>query len=181
MTGLPTIHNSDTEIAPALEMITDLEWQAIILGTGDQRLEEAALKLDKENPQVRSIMKFDGALARRIYGASDLILIPSRYEPCGLTQMIGMRYGCVPLARATGGLKDTIIDYHGGKVGTSTGFLFQKPTSKTLASTLRRALEVYQDQRRWSGLQRRGMKLDFSWKRSALEYMDLYQELVSGR
>ncbi len=94
-------------------------------------------------------------------------MIPSRYEPCGLTQMIGMRYGCVPLARATGGLKDTIIDYHGGKAGTGTGFLFQEPTSKALARALQRALEVYQDQRRWSGLQRRGMKLDFSWKRSA--------------
>jgi len=166
-------------VPPALEMITDLDWQAIILGTGDQVLEDAAQKLDKENPQVRSILEFDGALARRIYGGSDLIMIPSRYEPCGLTQMIGMRYGCVPLARATGGLKDTIVDYHDGKTGTGTGFLFQKPSSKTLASALRRALEVYKDQRRWSGLQRRGMKRDYSWKRSALEYMDIYQELVS--
>ena len=89
-------------VPPALEMITDLNWQAIILGTGDRKLEEAARKLDQENPQVRSILKFDGALARRIYGGSDLIMIPSRYEPCGLTQMIGMRYGCVPLGRATG-------------------------------------------------------------------------------
>jgi len=168
-------------VPPALEMITDLDWQAIILGTGDKDIEEAARQLDIDHSRIRSVIKFDGALARRIYGGSNLIMIPSRYEPCGLTQMIGMRYGCVPLARATGGLKDTIIDYHDGKTGTSTGFLFQKPTSKALARTLRRALDVFQDQRRWSGLQRRGMKLDFSWKRSALEYMDVYQELVSGR
>jgi len=168
-------------VPPALEMITDLDWQAIILGTGDKDIEETARQLDIDHSRIRSVIKFDGALARRIYGGSDLIMIPSRYEPCGLTQMIGMRYGCVPLARATGGLKDTIIDYHDGKTGTSTGFLFQKPTSKALADTLRRALEVYQDQRRWSGLQRRGIKLDFSWKRSALEYMDVYKELVSER
>jgi len=168
-------------VPPALEKIVDLNWQAIILGTGDKDIEETARQLDLDHSRIRSVLKYDGDLARRIYGSSDLIMIPSRYEPCGLTQMIGMRYGCVPLARATGGLKDTIIDYHAGKPGTSTGFLFQKPTSRALASTLRRALEVYQDQRRWSGLQRRGMKLDFSWKRSALKYMDLYQELISGR
>ena len=168
-------------VPPALEMITDLNWQAVILGTGDTELEETARQLDLDNNRIRSVLKYDGALARRIYGGSDLIMIPSRYEPCGLTQMIGMRYGCVPLARATGGLKDTITDYHDGKAGTSTGFLFLEATYKALARTIRRALEIYQDQRRWSGLQRRGMKLDFSWERSALEYMDLYQELVSGR
>jgi len=167
-------------VPPALEMITDLDWQAIILGTGDEDIEETARQLDFDHSRIRSILKYDGALARRIYGGSDLIMIPSRYEPCGLAQMIGMRYGCVPLARATGGLKDTITDYHDGKAGTSTGFLFLEATSKALSSTLRRALEVYQDQRRWSGLQRRGMKLDFSWERSALKYMDIYQELVSG-
>ena len=114
-----------------------------------------------------------------IYGGSDLILIPSRYEPCGLTQMIGMRYGCVPLARATGGLKDTIIDYHQGKKGESTGFLFEEASSLDLSKTIRRALAVYQDQRRWQGIQRRGMKKDFSWTRSAKEYLKLYRELIN--
>jgi len=101
----------------ALRQIQDLEWQAIILGTGDPTLEDAARQLDREFPQIRSVLKFDGGLARRIYGGIGLILIPSRYEPCGLTQMIGMRYGCVPLGRATGGLKDTIVDYHEGNWG----------------------------------------------------------------
>lgn len=168
-------------VPPALEALIDLDWQAVILGTGDKDLEETARQLDIDHTRIRSLLKFDGALARRIYGGSDLILIPSRYEPCGLTQMIGMRYGCVPLGRATGGLKDTIIDYHDGKAGTSTGFLFQEPTSAALASTMDRALKIYQDQRRWRGLQRRGMKLDFSWQRSAIEYMDLYKRLISGR
>ena len=101
-------------VPAALEMITDLDYQAVILGTGDKDLEEAAQKLDQDHARIRSVLKFDGSLARRIYGGSDMIMIPSRYEPCGLTQMIGMRYGCVPLARATGGLKDTIIDYRSG-------------------------------------------------------------------
>jgi starch synthase len=168
-------------VPPALEMITKRDWQAVILGTGDQELEESARQLDLDYPRVRSVLEFDGRLARQIYGGSDLILIPSRYEPCGLTQMIGMRYGCVPLARATGGLKDTIIDYHEGKAGTSTGFFFQEPTAEALSDSLVRALDVFYDQRRWKGLQKRGMKVDFSWKRSAIEYMDLYQELLSGR
>jgi starch synthase len=173
-------HQKGVDLVPdALRSITDLEWGSVILGTGDPQLEEAAAKLDEEYPQVRSVLKFDGALARRIYGGSDLILIPSRYEPCGLTQMIGMRYGCVPLARATGGLKDTIIDYRTDPK-KSTGFLFNNATSEELANTIRKALEIYPDKRRWNGIQRRGMKKDFSWNKAAREYLDLYRRLISS-
>ena len=168
-------------VPPALEALTDLNWQAVILGTGDKDLEETARQLDLDHSRIRSVLKYDGALARRIYGSSDLILIPSRYEPCGLTQMIGMHYGCVPLGRATGGLKDTIVDYHHGNPKKSTGFLFKEASSSALAVTLRRSLDIYNDQRRWRGLQRRGMKMDFSWARSAKEYMNLYKGLLSGR
>ncbi len=167
-------------VPDALRMIKDLDWQAVILGTGDPSLEKSAQQLEEDLPQVRSVLRYDGGLARRIYSGSDLILIPSRYEPCGLTQMIGMRYGCVPLARATGGLKDTIIDYHQGTKEHSTGFLFEEASSNQLADAIRRALQIYQDHRRWQGLQRRGMKKDFSWERSAKKYLELYQELVEG-
>lgn len=166
-------------VPPALEMITDLDWQAVILGTGEKGLEETARQLDIDHARIRTVLKYDGSLARRIYGGSDLILIPSRYEPCGLTQMIGMRYGCVPLARATGGLKDTIVDYHQGEQKNSTGFLFKESSSPALADTLRRSLDIFKDQRRWRGLQRRGMKLDFSWEKSAKRYLELYNELIS--
>jgi len=149
-------------VPEALRMIKDLDWQAVILGTGDPKLEEEARQLEKELTQVRAKLRYDDGLARRIYGGSDLILIPSRYEPCGLTQMIGMRYGCVPLARATGGLKDTITDYHQGTKENSTGFLFEEASSNQLADALRRALLIFQDQRRWQGLQRRGMRKGFS-------------------
>lgn len=164
-------------VPDALRALRDLDWQAAILGTGDPELEQAAKTLGDDYPQVSVVLKFDSSLARRIYGGSDIILIPSRYEPCGLTQMIGMRYGCVPLARATGGLKDTIIDYHSNRKESSTGFLFQQATPRALAKTIRRSLDVYSDKRRWRGLQRRGMNADFSWIKSARAYLDLYNEL----
>ena len=163
-------------VPDALETLGDLDWQAVILGTGDPELELAAKGFADDYPQVSTVLAFDPALARRIYGGSDLLLIPSRYEPCGLTQMIGMRYGCVPLARATGGLKDTIIDYHTNQTN-STGFLFKEANPHALSLAIRRALDVYRDQRRWRGLQRRGMKTDFSWEKSAREYLNLYKEL----
>lgn len=162
-------------VPDALRALPDQEWQMIILGTGDRDLENAARQLGNDYPQVASILKYDGGLARRIYSGSDLILIPSRYEPCGLTQMIGMRYGCVPLARSTGGLKDTILPYD--KKG-STGFLFEEATPQALSQAIQQALQVYSDQRRWRGLQRRGMKADFSWERSAQKYHQLYLELL---
>jgi starch synthase len=166
-------------VPDALRMIRDLGWAAVILGTGDPGLEEAARKLDWEMPRVRAVLRYDGTLARRIYAGSDLMIIPSRYEPCGLTQMIAMRYGCVPVARSTGGLRDTIGDYHDGPRKQSTGFLFQDPSAHQLADALRRALLVFADQRRWRGLQRRGMKRDFSWKKSAGKYLELYKSLVT--
>jgi starch synthase len=164
-------------VPEALMALSDLEWQAVILGTGDPSLEEQARRLDQNHPQVRSILRFNSGLARRIYGGGDIILIPSRYEPCGLTQMIGMRYGCVPLARATGGLKDTILDY---RVNPSqgTGFLFNQASPHQLSDTIRQAITIYQDKRRWRGIQRRGMKQDFSWTLSAKQYYNLYQTIL---
>jgi len=155
-------------------------WQMIILGTGDPDLEKMLLQLHLEFPRrVRTIIKFDGALSRRIYASADILLIPSRYEPCGLTQMIAMHYGCVPVARATGGLKDTVVDF--AQSEDSVGFLFDDASPEALAETLGRALLVYQDQAAWLGLQQRGMERDFSWTRSARQYLELYSELVSRR
>jgi starch synthase len=173
-------HQKGVDLLPdALRKIADLNWQVVILGTGDPELERQAQQLALDFPQVNSVLRYDGALASRIYGGSDLIIIPSRYEPCGLTQMISMRYGCIPLARATGGLKDTIVDYHHGSRNRSTGFLFNEPTAEDLAECLIRALDVYQDKRRWQGLQKRGMKQDFSWHRSAQKYLEVYQSMLS--
>ncbi|MCB2179702.1 glycogen synthase [bacterium] len=160
----------------ALRLISKLPWQAVILGTGDVEIEAQARKMEEEFPQkVRTIIKYDGALARRIYAGADMMMVPSRYEPCGLIQMIAMRYASVPVARATGGLRDTITDYKEGD--NSTGFLFRKASSPAMAKALRRALLVYPDKRRWAALQKHGMKQDFSWKQSAVKYLDIYNSL----
>jgi starch synthase len=172
------VHQKGVDLAlNALRMLTDVDWQLILLGTGEPVLEEDARRLQSEFPdRVRSIIRYDPGLARRLYAGADAKLIPSRYEPSGLTQMIAMRYGCVPVARATGGLRDTIFDYHSTNEGT--GFLFNESSPDALAMTLRRALKVYEDKRLWQGIQRRGMQQDFSWERSARAYFDLYRSLV---
>ena len=154
-------------------------WQAVILGTGTPSLEEAALRMQADYPErLRAVITFDAALSRRIYGGADALLIPSRYEPCGLAQMIAMRYGCVPIARAVGGLKDTIRPYPHKK---ATGLLFTDPTPQALSGTIRNALALYTDQKAWRKLQREGMLQDFSWERSAREYVSLYRSMVKSR
>jgi starch synthase len=163
---------------PALDSLSTGTWQFIILGTGDPKLEEASRMCAERHPdQVRISLCFDPDLARQIYAGSDMLLIPSRYEPCGLTQMIAMRYGSVPLVRATGGLLDTVTDVKTSSAGT--GFIFQEASSAALKATLERAFEHYKDPDRWEALQRNGMRQDFSWTQSAKEYINLYQH-VSG-
>lgn len=164
-------------IMDALLKLIDHPWQAILLGTGQPELENAARRLQATLPnRVRAVIAYDKALSRDIYAGCDAVLIPSRYEPCGLVQMIAMRYGCIPIARATGGLKDTIKDFD--QISNSTGFLFKKASSKALAKAIARALEVYSDPDQWLMLQKRAIAEDFSWERSAIEYLKLYKSLT---
>lgn len=162
----------------ALEQSTLMNWQAILLGTGNPELEQACRKLERDYPdRIRAAIRFDTRLSRRMYAGGDILLMPSRYEPCGLAQMMAMRYGCVPLARATGGLQDTILDADQDSANGS-GFLFNPATWAALAETLERALAAYADAARWKSIQARGMGLDFSWEKSALKYAELYQDLA---
>jgi starch synthase len=164
----------------SLSNLTKDEWQFILLGTGDPNLEAMAKGFESDYPdRVRSIIRYDDELARNIYAGADMMLIPSRYEPCGLTQMISMRYGCVPVVAATGGLKDTVTDYASNPQGT--GFVLSPINSDELSLAIRNALTTYRDKRRWRGLQRRGMNIDFSWRQSARRYIDLYQQAHSER
>ncbi len=174
-------HQKGVDLAiEALRSIQHLEWQAILLGTGQPALEDAVRQLADDLPhKVRALITYDKALSRRLLGGADILLMPSRYEPCGLTQMIAMRYGCVPVARATGGLRDTIRDYL--QWPDSTGFLFHSTEPIALAGAIRRALAIYHQPHNWRGLQQRGMKTDFSWRRSAQEYLQLYQRLVTNQ
>lgn len=155
-------------------------WQAVILGTGTPELEEAARQMEVDYPdQIRTVLRFDGPLSRRIYGGADALLVPSRYEPCGLAQMIAMRYACIPVVRATGGLRDTVYDY--GQSENPRGFLFENPQPQSLAEAIRRALRVFTNTAEWRNLQRNGMIEDFSWERSARKYLSLYEALILRR
>ncbi|MFN3741131.1 MAG: glycogen synthase [Anaerolineales bacterium] len=158
--------------AEALRLSRHLPWQAVFQGVGDARLEAELQSLEREFPdRVRVLLRFDSALARRLYAAADLFLMPSRYEPCGIAQMIAMRYGALPLARATGGLKDTIED-------GQSGFLFEEADPQALQDALERALSVYAFPEKWEGMQRYAMSRDFSWSRSAREYLEVYTNLL---
>ncbi len=156
----------------ALRRITDQPWQAILLGTGNAELEAQARRLEADFPnRIAAVIRFDAKLSRQIYGSADMLLMPSRYEPCGLAQMIAMRYGAIPVARATGGLRDTIAD---GR----TGFLFTDASPHVMAATLRRALNEFSYSARWQTMQQTAMFEDFSWEKSAFQYADLYHNLV---
>ena len=159
-------------VLDALRQIVDLPWQMVILGKGDASLEDGARRLEADFPgRVRAVIDFDAPLGRLIYGGADIFLMPSRYEPCGLAQMIAMRYGCVPLVRATGGMKDTVEE-------GQTGFLFGAASAEALAEVIRGALAVYHQREKWRKLQRNGMKQDFSWGRSARAYSELYIRML---
>ncbi len=148
-------------------------WQVILLGSGNPDLEKDCLELQKKLPErVRVVTRFDAQLSRRMYAGGDLLLMPSRYEPCGLSQMIAMRYGCVPLARATGGLVDTVFDRP--DAAESTGFLFKEPSGRAMAKALEQAVRIFGDAETWKVIQANGMRRDYSWENSALRYAHLY-------
>lgn len=155
--------------------------QVIFLGTGNPVLEDEVRQLQQEFPRaVRARIEFSEHLSHHIYAGADILLMPSRYEPCGLSQMIAMHYGCVPVARDTGGLHDTIRDPE--ESDQSTGFLFTPANPDALAHTIHRALSMLsQNPSEWREMQTRGMLQDFSWNRSAQEYIAVYDLLLAGR
>lgn len=158
----------------SLHNMLDLEWQAVILGTGDETLEGRARDLEQASSgRLRAVLRYDNNLARQIYAGSDILVMPSRYEPCGLAQMIAMHYGCVPVAVAVGGLMDTIQRYP--QDSNPTGFLVGKASPQSLAESLCQALEVFKDKTTWRGLQTNGMLKDFSWNQSARAYAQIYK------
>jgi starch synthase len=154
-----------------LKRISDREWQFILLGSGDPILENAARQLQLEFPErIRAVIRYDEALGRLMYGGADIFLMPSRYEPCGLAQMIAMRFGCVPVVHATGGLRDTVRD-------DETGFTFQEATAASMEEGIFRALSSFGRPETWNKLQSRGMQMDFSWQLSASKYASIYRLL----
>jgi starch synthase len=155
-----------------LRMLSKQKWQLVLLGAGDPKLETMAKMLQEDFPDcVRVETRYDAKLARQIYAGADVFLMPSRYEPCGISQMISMRYGCVPLVRAVGGLHDTVTD-------SETGFVFIEVKVKSFNDAVRRALALYPYHSRWVAVQKAGMALDFSWPHSARKYLELYKKLM---
>jgi starch synthase len=158
-----------------LQELKDQSWQFILLGSGDAVLEGMAREMQSSFPErVRAVIRYDTVLSHLIYGSADIFLMPSRYEPCGLAQMISMRYGCVPVVSATGGLLDTVKD-------ETTGFLFERDNSASMLTALEKALDTFLLPEKWKRMQQNGMKEDFSWHSSALQYATIYRSLISGR
>jgi starch synthase len=152
----------------------------VILGLGDEAYHRKLMKYEQLFPRRVSVhLKFDNELAHRIYAGSDFFLMPSFYEPCGLGQLISLRYGTVPIVRFTGGLKDTIAEYD-QKTGQGNGFGFTSYTSKELIAAIHRALLAYEDEQRFSLLSQKCMTLKYSWTESAKKYRKLYETLLAG-
>jgi len=161
----------------AINKMIKQNWQFVLLGTGAKELEVQAAELAEEHPEkVACFIRFDDGLARQIYAGADILLMPSMYEPCGLSQMISMRYGNLPLAHAVGGLKDTIVDYS-THPQIATGFLFEEASSKAIRKSMLESLSVFKKKSVWTQLQINAMEKNFSWSISAGEYLATYQSL----
>jgi starch synthase len=158
--------------------------QIAILGTGDRILEDRFQAAKKRYPQQIGLsLKFDEGRAHRIEAGADMLVMPSRYEPCGLTQLYSLRYGTIPIVRKTGGLADTVIPYRPSTVlaGHATGFQFEGVSADSLLGTILLALKVYKDQEKWKAVQQTGMGVDYSWECSAKRYVEVYRKLSGER
>lgn len=165
-------------IAAALDEIVGLGAQYVLLGTGDPRFHRLFQELaERHRGWVSVNLRYSDELAHQIEAGADIFLMPSRFEPCGLNQLYSLRYGTVPVVRATGGLDDSIRDYHDGQ---GNGFKFQEYTAEALLAALRRALALYEDKEAWGALQVRIMREDHSWLEAAKKYLQLYERLVRG-
>ncbi len=168
-------------LAQALDEIMRMTVQMVILGTGDPEYHKILEKFARKFPKKLSVnLRFDNPLAHLIEAGSDMFLMPSRYEPCGLNQIYSLKYGTIPIVRATGGLADTIEDFDPA-TGKGTGFVFENYDKESMLGAIRRALEVYQDRTLWTKLMKQAMRQDFSWQVSARKYVALYKKLVSAR
>jgi starch synthase len=151
----------------------------VILGAGQPELERAIAAAARPG-EMGLVLGYDESLAHLIYGGADALLIPSRFEPCGLTQLCAMRYGCLPVVTRVGGLADTVIDANEAALAAevATGFQLAAADGPSLDLTLARVAEVWRDPEVWARMQKNAMKAEVGWARSAARYAALYRELV---
>ncbi len=165
----------------ALHGLRALGGKIVILGKGDERFQNEMREAARQYGSTLSLtIGFDEALAHRIYAGADFFLMPSKYEPCGLGQLIALRYGTIPVVRRTGGLADTVEDFH-PLACTGTGFLFSDYSVPCMLDALKRAFCVFTDRRKRVAMIRNGMQADFSWGRSAKRYIDIYRAALGRR
>ena len=159
------------------EIIANDNIQFVLLGTGDANYEAFFRNLEAKYPEkVRSIIKYDKTLSKKIYAASDLFLMPSKSEPCGLAQMICSRYATVPIVRETGGLYDSIKSYN-EFTGEGNGFTFSNYNAHDMMYTIRRALSFYENKEEWNKIMKKAIREDFSWAASSKSYIELYDSI----
>ena len=168
-------------LATMTDELVGMGGRLALIGTGDHGIEAAFNEAAMRHPgKIGVKIGYDEQLSHLLQGGSDAILIPSRFEPCGLTQLYGLRYGCVPIAADTGGLADTIIDANSAALaaGVATGFLFNDVSKDSLIRSITHATNSFADRRAWRSIQEQGMRADFSWKRSGRQYADLYRRFA---
>lgn len=166
-------------IAEISEELMRLDIQLVVLGKGDKYYEDMFREMKVRHPgKIAAHIGFNVVLAQRIYAGSDMFLMPSRFEPCGLGQLISLRYGTIPIVRETGGLADTVSEYDPA-TGGGNGFVFKEYDARALYSAIARALKLCrEDHQAWGRLVRNAMEMDFSWARSAVEYLQLYRDAM---
>lgn len=169
-------------LGSALPSLVQRDLQFVILGTGDSKYEQSFRQLnDQYAGKVASFVTYSNEWAHKIFAGSDIVVVPSRYEPCGLNQLYSLKYGTVPVVRVTGGLTDTVEEFD-LKQDTGTGFRFVKPEPGALEEAILKAIRIYTEEpKAWKRLMTRGMTRDFSWKRSAKEYLKLYEKAIADR
>ncbi len=183
MVGRLTAQKGLDMVSQASERILKTGAQLVVLGTGDKRFEDMFLWLQTMYPhQVRAFISFDVPLSKRIYAGADLFLMPSKFEPCGLSQMIAMRYGTLPIVRETGGLRDTVVGYKGADgqaESLANGFSFPHIVADQLACEVERACALYSEAPRvWKQLVKNAMQGEFGWDRAARSYRELFEGMV---
>ena len=156
-----------------------MDVQMIVLGTGDKKYHTFFDQMAKKHhKKFACYLGFNDDLAHLIEGGADILLMPSRYEPCGLNQMYSLNYGTIPVVRETGGLADTVKKFN-EKTKEGTGFVFQKYNAADFLSEIKRAIKIYQDKDTWNKIIKAGMKEDFSWHSSAKKYIELYKTILN--